>query len=276
MALGKNKINLTDIIVMVLFIFIMVLYIYPLLQIIIVSFGANYGKIPPEIIPAQPKFSGYIEFFTNPKFARWILNSVIFSISVTFGSIALAILAGYALSRLDFPGRAALFWYVIFGIMVPGIVTYIPLFMILLRWRMINTYQGLIIPLLPSAYNAFLFKQAFDSVPKDYEEAAYIDGAGPLTIAFRIMLPIVRPVIVTTILFNFVWNWNNFAWPWFVAPKEDYYTLPLAVYLTTWSYTVDFWKYASGAVIQFIVPLAVYIAATSYFLRGIRLAGIKR
>ncbi|MEM3926153.1 MAG: carbohydrate ABC transporter permease [Desulfurococcaceae archaeon] len=263
-------------ILLIIPIILMVTYIYPFIHLALISFGANYNKVPPEFIPSVPTLRGYLELFAHPLLSRWVLNSVIFAVGTTFGSIALAILAGYALSRIQFPGRTIVFWYSMLGIMIPGIMLYIPLYILMLRAKLLNTYQGLIIPLLASAYNVFLVKQAFDAIPRDFEEAAYIDGAGSFTIAFRIMMPLVKPVIVTALLYNFVWNWNNFAWPLFVAPNSERYTLALGVWMSTWSYTVDFWKYASGAILQAAVPIVLYVLALSYFLRGLKMAGLKK
>jgi len=253
-----------------------VIYIYPLIHIILVSFGADYSKIPPQLIPVNPTVRGYIELFQNPLLSRWIINSIVFTLSVTFGSIAISIITGYALSRLNFPGKAVLFWFIVLGMFIPGIMLYIPLYLLLMRMKLLNTYQGLIIPLLGNAFNVFLMKQAFDAIPKDFEEAAYIDGASHITIAFRIIMPLVKPVVITSILYNFIWNWNNFAWPFFVAPNSEMYTLALGVWISTWSYTVDYWKYAAGAVLQAIVPITLYVLTISYFLRGLRIAGLKK
>ncbi|MEM1694575.1 MAG: carbohydrate ABC transporter permease [Ignisphaera sp.] len=267
---------LVEVTVYIVFTIIIALYLYPILRLILTSFGANYSSVPPEFIPKNATIEGYETFLTNPTMVNWIINSLIFTFGVTFGNMGLGILAGYALSRINFIGRGILFWLILAGMMMPGVMLYVPLFVMLTKLRLINTYMGLLLPPMAGAFNIFLVKQAFDAIPKDFEEAAIIDGAGTLTIAFKVLLPLIRPIIITAMLYNIVWNWNNFAWPWFVAPDRKFWTLPLGVYLTSWSYTVKFWEYAAGAVITFLLPLVLFIVANVYFIRGIRIAGLKR
>jgi len=261
----------------VILVIVILIYLYPIWIIFIIALGADvYERIPPELVPLRPHLKGFEYILTNPSFLRWIQNSLLFTIVVTFGSLAIAIPAGYALSRIKFPGRNFMFWFIVMGMMMPLVMLYVPLYIQLTRMKIINTYIGLLIPVLPSAYNVFLIKQAFDALPEELQDAAAIDGAGPFTTAFKIFLPVIRPIVVTAILFNVVWNWNNFAWPLFAAPQREYWTLPLGIFLSTWSYTIDFWKLAAGGVILFLPPFILYIVATSYFLRGIELAGLKR
>ncbi len=271
-----NTAKIIEAIIYFVFIVMILIYIYPFMRLVLTSVGANPNTVPPQFIPSNTTFEGYELFIFNPSMSLWLINSLIFTFGVTLGSTALAIFAGYALSRLNFPGRSFFFWFIIFGMMMPGIMLYVPLFILLIKMRLINTYIGLLVPPMASAYNVFLMKQAFDAVPKDFEEAAIIDGASTATIVFKILLPLIRPTLITMILFNIVWNWNNFAWPWFVAPDRKFWTLPLGVYLTSWSYTVKFWQYASGAVLLLIPPLTLYTIANIYFIRGLRIAGLKR
>lgn len=143
--------------------------------------------------------------------------------------------------------------------------------------KLYGTYLGVIIPPIGSAYSAFLLKQAFESVPKEYEEAARIDGAGRFTTLFRILMPIAAPAIITVGLFNFVWTWNNFAWPLFVSKDIGTYNLVLTVYTFTVGYhRIEPVRLAAGNVLCTIVPLIVYIVGLKYFLKGIVLAGLKK
>ncbi|MEM0005894.1 MAG: carbohydrate ABC transporter permease, partial [Ignisphaera sp.] len=210
---NSKRNTLVEITIYAVFAIMIVIYLYPLYRLLLTSFGASYNAVPPEFWPKNATTEGYMVFLTNPSMTRWIINSIIFTIGVTFGSLAIAILAGYALSRINFKGKGILFWFIIMGMMMPGIMLFVPLFLLLVRMKLINTYIGLLLPPIASAYNVFLIKQAFDGIPKEFEEAAIIDGAGVLTIAFRVMLPLLRPIIITTMLYNIVWNWNNFAWP---------------------------------------------------------------
>jgi ABC-type glycerol-3-phosphate transport system permease component len=263
----------------IIFIIIDLIYIGPLYLLIGMSFGMKIWGEQKEFIPLNFSPLGYIKIFSQPNFFLWVRNSFIYSILITIGSLVIASLTGYAFSRLDFPGKEYLFWLILAGMMVPSIIYYIPLFVLLSKLKLINTIIGITIPPIGSAYSAFLLKQAFEGVPKDFDEAAIIDGADRLDIIFRIILPIVKPSLITLGLFNFVWSWNNFAWPLFVATRSDMFTLPLAILVLSYGgyqYFIEFNIFAAGAVICMLVPLVLFLVATSYFLRGIIIAGLKK
>lgn len=252
------------------------IYLYPFYLLILISLKADVFSWPPELFPRNPDFSGYITIFTHPAFLEWLKNSFIYTICISFGTILIASLTGYAFSRLNFPGKTQLFWLMLSLMMIPGIVSYIPLYVMLAKMKLLSTYWGILIPPIASPYSAFLLKQSFDAIPRDYEECAYIDGASRLTILFRIFLPLAKPSLVTLTLFQFVWNWNNFAWPLFVATSPRLWNLPLGIWNLTWSYTRDFWTLASGGVILMMVPFILYLIGIEYFLRGIIVTGLKR
>jgi multiple sugar transport system permease protein len=271
---NKVKTFLINFVADIGFIIGVVVYIIPFLILLAASLGANV--MAGQLIPRQLRYDGYITIFTHPAFSLWLMNSLIFTVSVTAGSIVISTLAGYALSRLDFPGKGIVFWFILGIMMIPGIAAYLPLYILLARMKILGTYIGLLIPPMSSPYNVFMLKQAFDAIPRDYEEAALIDGAGTPTILFRIHLPIIRPVLTTLVLFNIVWNWNNFGWPLFVATRTTIWNLPLGIWNLTWSYTVNFWNLAAGAVILTLPPLILYIIAIEYYLRGIAVTGLKK
>lgn len=252
------------------------IYFYPFYLLVMISLRADIFAWPPEIFPSSPDFSGYVNIFTNPAFPDWIKNSFIYTISISVGTILMAAFTGYAFSRLNFPGKTYLFWLILGLMMIPGIANYIPLYIMLARLRLLNTYWGIIIPLISSPYSAFLLKQSFDAIPRDYEECAYIDGANRFTILFRIFLPLAKPALITLTLFQFVWNWNNFAWPLFVATSPRMWNLPLGIWNMIWSYTRDFWTLASGGVILMLFPFILYLISVEYFLRGIIVTGLKK
>lgn len=254
-----------------------IIFLYPFYLLILISLRVDVFSTPPQLLPVDNiDISGYVTLFTHPAFLEWVTNSFIYTLSITLGIILMASLTGYTFSRLNFPGKTVLFWIVLTLMMIPGIVLYIPLYVFLARIGFLNTHWGVIIPPIASAYSAFLLKQAFDSIPRDYEESAYVDGAGRLTILFRIFLRLARPALITLILFQFVWNWNNFAWPLFVATSPRLWNLPLGIWNLTWSYTRDFWTLAAGGVVLMAVPFIFYLIGIEYFLRGIIVTGLKK
>jgi len=253
----------------------LLLWIVPFYILGAVSVNADMLARPPEWFPSQPSIVGYEAYFYRSGFGRWVLNSFIYSISITAGSVAISVLAGYAFSRLQFRGKTVLFWLVLIGMMMPAIVYYIPLFITMARLQLVDTYAGMILPLLVNPFSVFLVKQAFDGVPRDFEEAAVVDGASPYQIMFSVMLPLVRPVMITVLLFNFIWSWNNWIWPLFVLSNNSLFNLPIAVWLQSNTFTIIFQNVAAGGVLAAIVPLILYIIALDYFMKGVVLTGLK-
>jgi multiple sugar transport system permease protein len=255
-----------------------VLYLYPLFIVIMTSLGANIFGRPPEIIPSLSDFtfSNFGKILFNAGFNIWIVNSTIYASGITAGMIVLATLTGYVLSKMDFRGRAQLFWLTLIMLMIPSIVMYLPLYLTLAKLRLVDTYLGMILPMIGSPFCVFLFKQSFDSIPKDYEEAALVDGAGKLFVIFRVMLPMIRPTLVTLTILEFVWNWNNFSWPLFVATSSNMWNLALGIWSVGWGYSMNFYVVAAGSVILLIVPMIILLVASESIFRGIVTGGLKR
>ncbi|MEM2058608.1 MAG: carbohydrate ABC transporter permease [Thermoproteota archaeon] len=252
------------------------IWLFPFYLLILISLRVDIFSWPPKLFPTNPDLSGYVTIFSHPAFVEWLMNSFVYTISISLGTVLIAAMTGYAFSRIDFPRKTQLFWIVLGLMMIPGIVAYIPLYVMLAKLKLLGTYWGIIIPPLASPYSAFLLKQAFDAIPRDYEESAYIDGASRFTIIFRVFIPLAKPALITLVLFQFVWNWNNFAWPLFVATSPRLWNLPLGIWNLTWSYTRDFWTLAAGGVVLMFVPFILYLIGIEYFLRGIIVTGLKK
>jgi len=251
------------------------MYILPYYILVIASVGANIYMRPPQLFPLMLKMDAFVRIITNPGFNIWIINSLIYSICITLGMLAICAPTAYALSRMHFRGRTQLFWLVISMMMFPLVVMYVPLYILLAKLQLLNTYPGVILPLIASPYVTFFLKQSFDSIPKEYEEAAFIDGAGRLYIIFKIFFPLVRPAILTVTFLQFIAQWNNLAWPLFAATSPTMWNLPLAIWNLGWSYTRDYWIIGAGGTILFILPLIMFVVASETILRGIVVRGIK-
>ncbi|MEM2342459.1 MAG: carbohydrate ABC transporter permease [Candidatus Bathyarchaeia archaeon] len=251
-------------------------YTFPFYMISILAFGANAFANPPEFFPREIRVSGFLKIISHPDFLRWVGNSFLYATLITVGAIILSSLFAYAITRYNFPGKEMIFWLVLLGMMVPGVVIYVPIYYQLSRLGLINTYIGIIVPPMSSAYSAFLLKQAFESVPRDYDEAASIDGAGTLTTLFRIILPIAKPALITTALFNWVINWNNFAWPLLVLTTSDKYPLVLGILYMGLSYTIDYEMIASGVLVCMLPCVIIYLIGIDYFMRGVVVGGLKK
>lgn len=230
---------------------------------------------PPELWPSQVTLSSYSKLMELFPIGRLFFNSLMVAVLSTLGQLITSSLAAYVFARVEFRGRDALFMLYLATLMIPFQVTITPLF-ILMRWLgWLNTYQGLIVPSLFSAFGTFLLRQSFLTIPRELEDAAVIDGASPITIYSRIILPLSKPALATLALFAFMGSWNSFLWPLFIVRDEQLMTLPLGLatlhgrWLTQWNLVM------AGSVITIVPMLIVYLLTQRYFERGVLLSGLK-
>ncbi|MDB5586345.1 MAG: transporter permease [Devosia sp.] len=228
--------------------------------------NAEVLAIPVRILPAVFEWDNFAKAWTTLPFGRFFLNSVIISVSVTVITVLVSCLSGYAFARLKFPGRDKLLMAYLATLMVPGIMLIIPLFLIVNKLGMINTFQGVILPVAFGTFGSFLLRQFFLSIPLELEEAARIDGASRLRILISIIIPLSMPAIGLLSLFTFIAQWNNFLWPLIVMTGADNATLPVGLTLfqtqqtTAWNYIM------AGATLSMIpgVILAVVLQKLIY------------
>jgi multiple sugar transport system permease protein len=183
---------------------------------------------------------------------------------------------GYALAKLDFPGKRVIFVLVLGTLMIPGVVTFVPLFVLVSNLGMVNTFPGLIFPFLAGPFGVFLMRQFILSLPDELIQAARVDGAGEFRIFRSIILPLCRPALATLGILTFLTSWNNFLWPLVVAQSEEKYTLPvaLAIYAIGENKS-DYGLLMAGSVVIIVPVLAVFLMLQRHFVRGIAMTGIK-
>lgn len=254
-------------------------FLYPFLLSVTTSLKPlpEIARNPVQLIPETITLEGYTRM-RNLNVGRWAFNSALVATVITVGNILFASMAGYALARIPFPGRQPLFLTILGTMMVPGIVLLIPLFIILKQLGMIDTYWGLTMPKLVGAFGVFLMKQFFESVPKDLEEAARIDGANRLQMFFRVILPIARPALVALVIFTFQGAWNDFMFPLIViSVRQELYTLPLglAVLRGALGENLQWNAILAGSLITTLPMAIVFIFFQRYFIEGISYSGIK-
>jgi len=230
---------------------------------------------PPRWIPRNPTFNNYIDLFQNMNFGRPFLNSVIVSLSTTFLSVLIATMAGYGFAKFHFKNKNLLFLLILGTIMVPGQITMIPVFLLLSRLNLLNTYWGLILPAIANAFNIFFMRQYIMGVPDELIEAAKMDGAHEGWIFFRIILPLSRPAMAAITIFTFTGSWNNFLWPLIIATDESMYTLPVAVSVLGGQYTENIAMQMAGSVIVILPLIIVFLFTQRYFIKGITFTGMK-
>jgi multiple sugar transport system permease protein len=183
---------------------------------------------------------------------------------------------GYALAKLRFKGRNALFVVVMATLMIPGMVTFVPLFVLVTNAGLANSYPGLILPFLVSPFGVFLMRQFFLGLPDDLMDAGRVDGSGELGIFARIMLPLTRPALATLGILTFLGSWNNFLWPLVIAQTEDKYTLPVALALySTGQNAQNYGLLMAGAVVVVLPVLVMFLAFQRHVTKGIAITGLK-
>ncbi|HZJ05612.1 MAG TPA: carbohydrate ABC transporter permease [Nocardioidaceae bacterium] len=237
---------------------------------------AEVRAVPPTWWPETVTLDNYRSLFDRLDFPLYFLNSTLVALAVTLGNVVFGSMLGYALAKLDFPGKRTLFALVLVTLMIPGVVTFVPLFVLTTNLGLTNTLAGIGLPFLAGPFGVFLMRQFISGLPDELIQAARVDGAGELRIFFSIILPLCGPALATLGILTFLTSWNNFLWPLVVAQTEDKYTLPVA--LALYSVGQNATKYGlllAGAVVVVIPVIAVFLALQRYIMQGISMTGIK-
>lgn len=232
-------------------------------------------QFPPKIFPKVFRWSNFSEALTMQPFGRYFINTLIVSVASVIGQLFFCSMAAYAFSRLRFRWRDKIFAAYMATMMVPAIVTLIPAFLIINVLGWMNTYWALFTPTLSSVWGIFLLKQYFQTIPKDLEDAARIDGASEFTIYWRIVLPLSKPALSTLAIFAFMGSWKDFLWPLIVTNRLDMRTLEVGIAGFSSTYSTD-WTHQMAAAIVVLLPIViVFFFAQKYFVRGITFSGLK-
>jgi multiple sugar transport system permease protein len=231
--------------------------------------------VPPELFPRRPTLESYQRVFATVPIGQMFLNSLVVTVVSVGAQIITSAMAAYAFARMQWRGRDAVFLLYVATLMVPSQVTITPLFILMQRLGWVDTYQGLIAPSIVSAFGTFLLRQAMLSVPREYEEAAVLDGANHWTIFRQVVVPMIGPSLATLAVFATMSTWNSFLWPLFVTRDERLMTLPVGLALLHGRFTTEWSMVMAGAVISVVPIILVYLAAQRAFVRGVALSGLK-
>lgn len=231
---------------------------------------------PPQWIPNPIHWSNYVDVVQSFPFATYAFNSLKIAIIGTIGQLVSTSLAAYAFARMNFPGRNLIFVVLLSTLMVPGQVTMIPTFILFNALGWVNTHYPLMAPAwFGGAFGAFLIRQFFLTVPREYDDAAAIDGAGHVAIFLRIYLPLAKPVLATLALFTFMNHWNEFLLPviYLTDPKKLTLTVGLSTFRQQYS---TLYHYLMAGTLLSIIPIFVlFVLLQQYFVRGIVMSGLK-
>jgi multiple sugar transport system permease protein len=227
------------------------------------------------LFPEVWRWQNFLDVFTAVPFARYFFNSLLVASVVTIGQLVTCSMAAYAFSRLDFRGRDGLFFCYLATLMVPATVTLIPTFILLSRIGAIDTYFALMAPPIFSAYGTFMLRQFFMGIPKELEEAAVIDGCGPVSVFSRIILPLSKPALATLGIFAFLGNWQLLLGPLVKINRDELKTLPLGLLNFVDLYSAN-WPLLMAASLLSIIPvILIFLFGQRFFVGGIRLGGVK-
>ena len=233
--------------------------------------NAEVLAIPVRILPNVYEWGNFAKAWTQLPFGRFFLNSVIVSVSVTVITVFISSLSGYAFARLKFPGRDQLLMAYLATLMVPGIMLIIPLYLIVNAMGMVNTFQGVILPVAFGTFGSFLLRQFFLSIPLELEEAARIDGASRLRILVSIIIPLSMPAIGLLSLFTFIAQWNNFLWPLIVMTGQENATLPVGLTLFQTQQRTEWNFIMAGAALSMIPGIILAIVLQKLIYNSISL-----
>ena len=254
-----------------------VLAVFPLLWMIAVSLmpAGSASSLPPPLWPREPTLVHYRQLLSQGGIGRAFANSLGLALAATLLSTTFNTLAGYAFAKLHFRGREKLFALLIAALVIPGQVAMLPLFLMLKGLGLVNSYAGVLLPGMAGIFGIFLVRQYARGIPDELIEAARIDGAGEFRTFFAIVLPMLRPLLVTLALFAFLGSWNDFMWPLVVLTDGDLQTLPVALASLSREHVQDSELMMAGAVITVLPVLLLFLALQRHYLQGLLMGSVK-
>jgi multiple sugar transport system permease protein len=249
----------------------------PLLWLVLSSFmtNAQINRFPPTIIPHSLHLDGYRYVLHNALFPRWFLNSVIVALVVVIGNLVFGILGGYAFARLRFGGSRALLALMLGTLVIPFQITMIPEFLIMKDLGLVDTLGALIVPSLVTPFAVFLFRQFFLSLPREVEEAAWMDGCSRLGTLWHIVVPMARPALGTVSVLTFLATWNDLTWPLIAINNDHNYTLQLGLATFQGQHRTEWSAVMAGNLIAVLPVLIAFLAAQRTFIQSLASSAVK-
>lgn len=233
-------------------------------------------SLPPEWIPTRISLNNFREAFANSPVLRWTLNSLIVALGVTAFQLVFATMAGYGFAKKDFPGKELIFWIYISSMMIPGFALLIPLFTLMARFQLVDTYMGLIAPGLSAPFGVFLMRQFIQTLPTDLIDAARIDGCNELRVFWDVIVPLAKPGMAVLGIFVFMAQWSAFLWPLIITNSNEMRTLMVGfALLANREMRVNYGAMMAAATYMALPMLVVFFAFQRYFLKGITIGGVK-
>jgi multiple sugar transport system permease protein len=261
-----------------------ILWLLPAVWVLVTSLKTSETiiRVPPQWIPWPATLDHFYTVFVTQRTAnigRAFLNSVVVALATVVLTVAISAMAAYPLARMRFPGRDLIFATLIASLMVPTVITIVPLYVLMQKLGWISSYQALIVPdaVASFAFGVFLLRQFFLGLPGELEDAARMDGANAWDIFARILIPLSQPALAALAIFSFRTSWNDFTWPLIVINRQEMFTLPVALSLLRTAYTAEsYGPIMAGAVVSALPLLVVFLFFNRFIVEGVQLSGLKQ
>ena len=263
---------------LILLFFLAFLFLFPLYWMFLGAFepASVAIKIPPYFLPFHITLDNFRKLFSQTKALRWFINSVIVAGSATLLTLAFASMSGYAFGKKKFPGRELIFWILITAMMVPKQVMMIPLYILMNKYHMYNTYPGMFLPMVAWPFGLFLMKQFMQGIPDDLLLSAKIDGASEIRIFLSIVIPLSIPAFGTVGILYFINTWNDYMWQLVITKNTIMSTLPVGIAKVSRNeFLVDYGLLMSGAAFGAIPMIGIFLFFQKYFISGITMGALK-
>jgi len=274
----KIRLSLVDIMITLVTIAVAATWAFPLYWTIVTTLKPEYEVVAPgvRLLPQTPTLASYIYVLTHTTIGQWYENSLVTAGGVTFLVITLSAGCAYAISQLSFPGRRLLYGVIVASFMVPIPALIVSHFILMNDFGLINTWGGIILPQLIVPIVVMVYKQFFDSIPKEYREAAVVDGASEFDIFVKIFVPMTWGVTAALAIYTFITTWNNFFWPFLVATSDSSMTVPVGIVQVHEAFGVQYARNLAGAVLAALPVAAAYLIFQRRVTEAVMLsAGIK-
>jgi multiple sugar transport system permease protein len=256
-------------------IFFALLWLIPLLWAVDTSLKPNVETTVTTWLIDNPTFAAYQALFSRGDIWNWYASSFITSAVTAACTVLTASLAAYALSRMRFRFRELAFFFILAGIMIPGQALVVPQFRLVDSLGLLNTYWAVILPQIPLAVAVFIFKQFFDGLPRELEESARLDGASPLRIFSRIIMPLTLPVVSAVSIFTFVWTWNNLLWPLLVVSNPQLMTIPVGIATVQGAFGIRYADTMASSILAALPLVLLFLFFQRRMVEGIAGTGLK-
>lgn len=239
------------------------------------SGGENIFQYPPKLIPEKITFMNFVKVMDTFPFWRYLFNSIVVTVLTVVFNVLFCSLAAYPLARMNFKGKKVIFVLILATMMIPFQLLMVPIYVMALNLGLDNTYAGMVLPHITTAFGVFLMRQAFSVIPYDLDESARMDGAGSFKIWFKILMPLVKPSILTLTIFTFITAWGDFLWPLIVVGDQDMFTLPLGLNMLSGTFTSDWRLIAAGALISMAPIIIFFLFLQRQFISGVMNGAVK-